>query len=105
MELGVDSGFEFYIDMVVFDRSSSLPVCVLDAKYKTPEKVGPEDFNQVVVYAKGMKCQHAFLVYPQELAQPLDVVSDDIRVKSFGVPVGYGFGHVGLEGARRSWRS
>jgi 5-methylcytosine-specific restriction enzyme subunit McrC len=80
--LGGQSGLDFRIDMVVYDRTSGEARSVVDAKYKAPERVDQADFNQVVVYAKAKHCSQAFLVYPVPLAKPLDVWVGEIRVRS-----------------------
>lgn len=83
LSLGGEAGLDFRIDMVLYDRATERPVCVVDAKYKAPERVDPADFNQVVVYAKAKQCQRAILVYPQTLPRPIDAtLGDDVRVRS-----------------------
>lgn len=37
----------------------------------------------MISYANTTKCEQAFLIYPKDLTQPLDIKSDKIRVRSF----------------------
>ncbi len=55
---------------------------VLDTKYKAPEQAGYTDIYQMISYANTTKCKQAFLIYPKDLTQPLDIKSDQIRVRS-----------------------
>jgi 5-methylcytosine-specific restriction enzyme subunit McrC len=80
LSLGADAGLDFRIDMVIYEKEGWRPVCVVDTKYKAPETVDPNDFNQIVVYAKGKGCGRGFLVYPVPLGQGLAVSLDDIRI-------------------------
>jgi 5-methylcytosine-specific restriction enzyme subunit McrC len=82
LTLGGEGGVHFKIDMVIYDRVTDTPVCVLDAKYKAPDRVDNADLNQVVVYAKAKRCQRAYLVYPAALSRPANVPFDDITVQS-----------------------
>jgi len=101
LNLGGEWGVDYRIDMVLYDRTTDAPRCVLDAKYKAPERVDQADFNQVVVYAKAKQCSQAFLVYPVPLPKPVDAFVDDIRVRSvtFGLDGELDAGGLGLLGA------
>jgi 5-methylcytosine-specific restriction enzyme subunit McrC len=73
---------EFIIDLVLYDKRAGKPLRVLDTKYKVRDHAGRDDISQIVTYAKLMNCQEAILIYPVELAQPLDVAIGDVRVRS-----------------------
>ena len=77
----------FVIDMVLYERASQHPICVVDTKYKVPDKPSHEDINQVVTYAKLVGCHEAVLVYPEEMLPPLDVAIGDIHVRSAAFPL------------------
>lgn len=78
-----DSGeFVVRIDLVLCDSITLQPLCVLDTKYKTPEKPSHADINQAVTYATLKGCRHAVLVYPQELERSLNVAIGSIQVRS-----------------------
>lgn len=81
------SGISFAIDLVIYDQVEQSVRWVLDTKYKTPQR-GPEsaDIQQVLAYAHARQAPEAILIYPVELAQPLDAVINGIRVRtlSFG---------------------
>jgi 5-methylcytosine-specific restriction enzyme subunit McrC len=70
------------MDVVLYKADTQLPYCVLDTKYKLADKPANQDIYQVVAYAKAKRCYEAVLVYPAPLPQPLDIMWDDIRVRS-----------------------
>ncbi|MBW4427385.1 MAG: McrC family protein [Nostoc desertorum CM1-VF14] len=72
----------FNIDILLCDAASGKTIAVLDTKYKAPELAGYTDIHQMISYANTTKCKQAFLIYPKDLTQPLDVKSDEIRVRS-----------------------
>ncbi len=82
VSIGEQGAFVFRIDLVLCNANTMKPLCVIDTKYKTPEKPSQADINQAVTYATLKGCQHAVLVYPQELAQRLDVLIGPVRVRS-----------------------
>jgi 5-methylcytosine-specific restriction enzyme subunit McrC len=83
MHFGVDRGYGFIIDMVIYDRQSGDPLAVLDTKYKAPAtSPAGADIAQVVAYATAKGCKEALLVYPVRLAQPFDAWVGDVRVRS-----------------------
>lgn len=77
-----DDGLKFRMDMVLFDRPSGSPLCVMDTKYKVASEPSTDDVAQVVAYAHALGCPEATLVYPVALAKPLDVVVGKTRVRS-----------------------
>ncbi len=72
----------FNIDIVLYDSSSGTPVCVLDTKYKTPERPATDDIFQVIGYAEAKGCKDAVLIYPVPLATPIDEKIGGMRVRS-----------------------
>ncbi|MDZ7950309.1 McrC family protein [Nostoc sp. DedQUE09] len=72
----------FNIDILLCDGTTGKTIAVLDTKYKAPELAGYTDIHQMISYANTTKCKQAFLIYPKDLTQLLDVKSDQIRVRS-----------------------
>ncbi|HEY9708417.1 MAG TPA: hypothetical protein V6D48_09470 [Oculatellaceae cyanobacterium] len=72
----------FRIDQVLYNLATGEAQAVLDTKYKAPDKAADTDIYQMISYAKATKCYDAFLIYPTPLKEPLNVRSDDIRVRS-----------------------
>jgi 5-methylcytosine-specific restriction enzyme subunit McrC len=77
--LGPNAELRFQIDLTLYDGNGR-PLAVLDTKYKTPDKPGPADISQVITYAKAKGCQHALLIYPQPLPQPLHLPIGDVQL-------------------------
>lgn len=72
---------KFRMDLVLFDRSTQLPKCIMDTKYK----IGPpsmSDIHQAISYAEAIGCREAILIYPVEKESPLDMWVGDIHVRS-----------------------
>ncbi len=84
VEIG-DSGREYDVDLVFY--SGSDPIAVADTKYKTPSKPATDDISQVIAYAEAKGVEKAFLVYPENLDDPIDTTVGDIDVGTltFGV--------------------
>ncbi len=82
VQLGDTGDLVFRIDMVICDSVTMRPLCVLDTKYKIPDKPSQADINQAVTYASIKGCTEAVLVYPSHLARPIDVKIGQIRVRS-----------------------
>ncbi|MBP5973775.1 restriction endonuclease [Brasilonema sp. CT11] len=72
----------FSIDLLLCDAATSKILAVLDTKYKAPDKAADADIHQMISYATTTQCNQAILIYPKQLTQPLDVKSDDIRIRS-----------------------
>jgi 5-methylcytosine-specific restriction enzyme subunit McrC len=81
------AGLWFICDLVLYG-SDGAPLCVLDTKYKKPPKPDTADIAQVVAYAEAAGCHEAVLVYPSELATPLNGRVGDIKVRSMTFDVG-----------------
>jgi 5-methylcytosine-specific restriction enzyme subunit McrC len=72
----------FTIDLVLYARHKAAAYCVLDTKYKTPQAPSAEDIAQVLAYAQAKGAPEAALIYPVELARPLDQQIGGVRVRS-----------------------
>ncbi|MEZ4594093.1 MAG: restriction endonuclease [Chloroflexota bacterium] len=77
--LGPQDELRFQIDLTLYGADGR-PLAVLDTKYKTPDKPSQADISQVITYAKAKGCQHALLIYPQPLPQPLHVLVGDVQL-------------------------
>jgi 5-methylcytosine-specific restriction enzyme subunit McrC len=77
-----DEDSHFAVDLVLHSLQEGIPVAVLDTKYKSPASPASDDVAQVVAYAESLGCQTAMLVYPADLAKPLDTWIGRIRVRS-----------------------
>lgn len=84
--VGSRNELRFDIDLVLYDGMGRV-TAVLDAKYKTPDKPSQQDISQIVTYAKAKKCQHAFLIYPGQLTQPLHIQFDDLTLHTLTFPL------------------
>jgi 5-methylcytosine-specific restriction enzyme subunit McrC len=62
--LSQDDRLNFIIDLVLKDVSMGQTLCVLDTKYKRPDKPSSEDIAQAAAYAESKHCCEAILVYP-----------------------------------------
>ncbi len=72
----------FDIDLVLYDDATSETLCVLDTKYKAPETPSTDDIAKVAAYAEVKNCNVAFLVYPTQLDEPLDVNIGEVTIRS-----------------------
>ena len=85
-ELG-STGLNYEIDDVIKDGGGQ-PVCVLDTKYREPDKnPKSEEVSQVLGYAKRKNVEHAFLVYPRAVGPgfPLELGGVQIHTAKFGI--------------------
>ncbi|QIB75405.1 restriction endonuclease [Halogeometricum borinquense] len=73
---------QYRIDIVLYDRDTGEPVCVIDAKYKDDERPGTGDISQMVGYAKAVGVDETFLMYPSGFDDSLDIQLDDVHVKN-----------------------
>lgn len=85
--VGPHDELRFQIDLTLYGENGR-PLAVLDTKYKTPDRPSQADISQVITYAKARGCQHALLIYPQALPQPLNVLVGDVQLHTI---------HFGLE--------
>lgn len=85
--LGGEAAVTFIFDILVKDRRDGTTLCVVDTKYKVPEKPSNDDIFQVVTYATQQRCREAALVYPEGLSSPINVTIGDVRVRSLSFPL------------------
>lgn len=87
LSFGIENTVRFDIDLVLRDRATRKAIAVLDTKYKAPESPATDDIFQVIAYAESLNCREAFLVYPKDLQNKLDITVGNIRVRSitFGI--------------------
>lgn len=86
--IGKQSTLRMQMDILISDRQSLKPLCVLDTKYKRDNSVSPNDYNQVVAYADAVSCQQAVLIYPSESQVPFDAKPGGIRVRTIVFDLG-----------------
>lgn len=86
--IGDQSALRMTMDMLLCDKETGRPVCVLDTKYKGENTVSNDDYNQVVAYSDAVGCENAVLIYPKELERPFDEKPGRIRVNSAVFDVG-----------------
>ena len=86
--IGEKGALKMVMDLVIYDRQSRLPLCVLDTKYKARNTVSNDDYNQAVAYADAAGCKNAILIYPKELDYPFDEKAGAIRVKTAVFDIG-----------------
>lgn len=69
------------IDLTLYDAITGTALCVLDTKYKAPDKPANDDIYQIVTYATVKNCREAILIYPTPV--PFAERLGDIQVRSF----------------------
>ncbi len=79
--IGTEQDLHFDIDLALYDTHTGKALCVLDTKYKVPDKPAHGDINQIVTYATAKHCREALLIYPERV--PFNGQVGDIRVRSF----------------------
>lgn len=72
----------FRIDLAIYERGSSTPLCVLDTKYKRPDKPAEGDVQQITAYCASRHCHDGVLIYPTMVPLRLDTHVGDFRVRS-----------------------
>lgn len=70
--IGEKGALKMVMDLVLYDKETRNPLCVLDTKYKARSTVSPEDYSKVLAYADRLGCENALLIYPKELEYPFD---------------------------------
>jgi 5-methylcytosine-specific restriction enzyme subunit McrC len=78
--LGTAQDLHFNIDLTLYDAESGEALCVLDTKYKAPDKPSNADIFQIMAYAEVKRCQEAALIYPTPV--PFDERLGEMRVRS-----------------------
>jgi len=91
VKLDSNADLEFHVDLVVRDRASHKPLCILDTKYKLGESVNEADIQQVVAYAVELGVTQAFLVYPNAMARRVRAKVGDVKVESIAFDVASDF--------------
>ena len=81
-QVGSAGAVNFDLDLAIRVQGSGRALCVVDTKYKRPERPSNDDISQVVTYALLEGCDDAVLVYPAPLAVPIDLVIGHVRVRS-----------------------
>ncbi len=76
------------IDLVLYLKHTGQPICVLDTKYKTPEKPSQDDIAQANLYADVIGCKQAILIYPEKISRPMDQVVGGIRIQTATFNIG-----------------
>jgi len=82
VDITAGGGLRFRIDLVLYDRASNTPLCVLDTKYKRPTTPAESDIHQITSYAASRHCYEGVLIYPVNLAVPVDTHVGEFRVRS-----------------------
>ena len=82
LTFGDQEKISFKIDLVISNASTKQPVCVLDTKYKNAEKPSNDDIAQVNLYAGLKGCREAILVYPKQIAHPVNELVKDTRIRT-----------------------
>ncbi|OUL28108.1 restriction endonuclease [Nostoc sp. RF31YmG] len=80
--IDVGQNRQFILDILLCDAATGRPLAVLDTKYKSPEKTANNDIHQMISYANTTNTKQAFLVYPIDLKQSLNIKSNDIQVRN-----------------------
>ncbi len=86
--IGRQGALHFVIDLVLYDRVTGQVRCVLDTKYKAPGAMpDAADIAQIIAYAQAKAAPEAILIYPVELAEPVDATVNQIRVRTLTFPL------------------
>ena len=88
LHIGEKGAMRMNMDLVIFERASGKPLCVLDTKYKAHSTVSRQDYNQVVAYGDALHCNNAMLIYPKELENLFDEMPGNIRVRTAVFDIG-----------------
>ncbi len=80
--LDENSGLHFAIDLLIEDADTGRVLYVLDTKYKAPNAPSSGDVSQIIAYAQTQGAAEGILIYPIDLAQPLNTNSRGIRLRS-----------------------
>jgi 5-methylcytosine-specific restriction enzyme subunit McrC len=82
MEYDKSDDLKYRIDLIIVDRQTGEPVCVIDAKYKDSDRPATEDISQMTGYAKSIDVGETFLMYPADLEEDLDADLNGVRVRN-----------------------
>jgi hypothetical protein len=75
--------FDAYIDILVAERGTRMPLLVIDTKHKT--QLVSADVYQVAFYAHQIGASRAMLLYSQEPAPSLSAINGDVKVEAKGL--------------------
>jgi 5-methylcytosine-specific restriction enzyme subunit McrC len=78
----LSDSLSFRIDLVLVDIATDETRYVLDTKYKAPKSPSTSDVQQAIAYAETKGTTEAVLIYPENLAQPLNARPNQVRVRS-----------------------
>lgn len=95
IHLDENSEMKFIMDLVIFNAADHTPLVVLDTKYKVHDSATMQDYAQVLTYAENIGCTEAVLVYPAELATPLNIKKNRIRVRGLAFNLGMDLNEAG----------
>lgn len=85
VSLGRNKKVHLDIDLVLYKDGKAC--CVLDTKYKSPDKIKNPDIFQISYYARSKDCHDAVLIYPKTQNEPFDEPLKDIRVRFLSFPL------------------
>ena len=80
--IGETGALRMVMDLIIYNRETGIPLCVLDTKYKAHSSVSSEDYNQVVAYSDAVGCENAILIFPKKLDHSFNEKPGRIRVKT-----------------------
>jgi 5-methylcytosine-specific restriction enzyme subunit McrC len=80
--IGRHDSLYWNLDLIIAHVETGQVRWILDTKYKRVDAPSTDDIAQVVAYAQAKGCQEAVLIYPVQLAHPLDEFVGDIRVRT-----------------------
>ena len=84
VSLSEQERLQFIIDLVLCDRRTRKPLCVLDTKYKKEEDgTASDDIAQVMAYAATQGCNKAVLIYPSGQPKSLTKLGHNVRRSVF----------------------
>jgi 5-methylcytosine-specific restriction enzyme subunit McrC len=80
-----DTERDYEVDLVFYLDEEA--IAVADTKYKAPSQPATGDISQVIAYAEAKGVEYAFLVYPEQLPNPVNtqVGTVDVGTLTFGL--------------------
>ena len=82
VKFGQSGDISFLIDLVISNKASGEPLCVLDTKYKAPDSPSQDDIAQINLYAGLKNCNEGILVYPELLKYPMNSIVKGVKIRS-----------------------
>jgi len=81
--IGNNASIYFNIDLTIYNSRSGQVRWVMDTKYKLPTAtLSTSDIAQAIAYAQVKGASETILIYPAPIPQPLDIQSENIRIRS-----------------------